>query len=276
MALIFESLKTSPRGLIDLSFDELDLSIECQRALEDQVYLMVDKQVAVGLIHMIQEDGFMYIYIKAEYRTRGYGRQGFEWAYGQMPLGKRKKIMTTYRQADCVSKNIARHWGFKRQFSSTHMVYKGETFETEALSIRPYNHDDYDQAHGMYALAFHKMRMAVGDFPESKVAPKNDRTRNGWAQTSQYRYIYSQDQEILGYGHCRDGEIKSVAIGVDHHRKGHGRRFIKGLCNIILEEGYGQVNLSCVQGNPAMALYQALGFQTLDEADYAVRIEGEV
>ena len=68
------------------------------------------------------------------------------------------------------------------------------------------------------------------------------------------------------YGHV-DDETPSLAIAVREGYRGRGRgtRLMWEMLALLKEEGFSQVSLSVQKANPAMRLYERLGFVTLSE-----------
>ena len=151
------------------------------------------------------------------------------------------------------------------------MKYSGSKFEITVLPVRGYCDEDYSTAHGMYARAFHEMRVRVGDFPNSIIEEPNDKMRNHWEKTSDERFVYIMNNEIVGYAHVEGNEIGSISIKPEMQGKGIGRDFVKYICNKLIDDGMAPIILFCVVGNWAKNLYTSLGFQEVYTADYSMK-----
>ena len=179
--------------------------------------------------------------------------------------------MSTYNCVDVMAKTFANKKGFMRKFSSTFMRYIGKSFDLPEISVRKYCDEDYEAAHELYAIAFHEMRMRVGDFPDSVVQKPSEEMRALWAKSANERLVYTIDGEIVGYAHFEGNEIGSIAIKSGYQGQGLGQNFVKYICNAILSDGYSSVDLYCVVGNKARLLYDLLGFQAIYTAEYAIK-----
>lgn len=70
------------------------------------------------------------------------------------------------------------------------------------------------------------------------------------------------------YGHIDDG-TPSLAISLlpGYRGRGIGTKLLSGLLSRLQKEGVHRVSLSVQKGNPAIRLYQRMGFRTVDERD---------
>lgn len=77
--------------------------------------------------------------------------------------------------------------------------------------------------------------------------------------------------EIKGYGYI-DEHTPEIAMAVfkEYRNQGIGTQLIKQMINLLQEKNYQQVSLSISKGNPAVHLYERMGFRTIagnDEDD---------
>ena len=83
------------------------------------------------------------------------------------------------------------------------------------------------------------------------------------------------DDKIIGcawarimndYGHLEEG-MPSIAISVlpAYRNQGVGTALLTGLFNRLQKQGYQAVSLSVQKANPAMHLYERLGFETVED-----------
>jgi ribosomal protein S18 acetylase RimI-like enzyme len=68
-----------------------------------------------------------------------------------------------------------------------------------------------------------------------------------------------------GYGFV-DGRSPELTIGVEpgHRGEGVGRALLEALCDSAREPGYPALSLSVELDNPALRLYESLGFERLE------------
>ena len=71
---------------------------------------------------------------------------------------------------------------------------------------------------------------------------------------------------IPAYGHIND-EIPELAISILPKFRGYGigTKLLKNLFNILRKNNYKRTSLSVQQDNPALRLYQRLGYEIIDE-----------
>ncbi len=250
---------------------DADFLLAFERNLSTLFAIRSDDQL-VGIAQL--EEGkraYLYVFVSPIYRCKGIGSKAIALCENKLISSGTEAIMTTYNCVDVMAKTFAHKNGFKRKFSSTFMRYSGKAFDLPELSIRKYCDEDYEAAHALYAIAFHEMRMAVGDFPDSVVEQPSDEMRALWGKTASERLVYTQDCEIVGYAHFEGNELGSISIKSQHQGKGLGQNFVKYICNAILSDGNTTVDLYCVVGNKARLLYDQLGFQAIYTAEYAIK-----
>ena len=257
------------------SFDfvgaDADFLLAFERKLST-IFAIRDDDQLVGIAQL--EEGkraYLYVFINPIYRSKGIGSKAIVLCENRLLGTGTEEVMSTYNCVDVMAKTFANKKGFMRKFSSTFMRYIGKSFDLPEISVRKYCDEDYEAAHELYAIAFHEMRMRVGDFPDSVVQKPSEEMRALWAKSANERLVYTIDGEIVGYAHFEGNEIGSIAIKSGYQGQGLGRNFVKYICNAILSEGYSSVDLYCVVGNKARLLYDLLGFQAIYTAEYAIK-----
>ncbi len=77
--------------------------------------------------------------------------------------------------------------------------------------------------------------------------------------------------EVKGYGHV-DEQTPEIAIALfgEYRDKGIGTRMMERMTALMKTEGYARVSLSIAKANPALRLYERLGFKIIaeNEEDY--------
>ena len=250
---------------------DADFLLAFERKLNTLFAIRVDEQL-VGIAQLEEEKrAYLYVFINPVYRSKGIGSKAIALCEHKLLSSGTEEVMATYNCADVMAKTFALRNGFTRKFSSTFMRYTGEAFDLPELSIRKYCDADYESAHELYAVAFHEMRMRVGDFPDSVVQKPSEEMRELWAKSANERLVYTVDGEIVGYAHFEGNEIASISIKSKYQGQGLGRNFVKYVCNAILSDGYSSVDLYCVVGNRARQLYDQLDFKAVYTAEYAIK-----
>ena len=79
-------------------------------------------------------------------------------------------------------------------------------------------------------------------------------------------WIRTFQGELKGCG-VVDEHTPEIAIALfeEYRGKGIGTQMMEQMIALMKSEGYTQVSLSITKGNPAIRLYERLGFQTIDE-----------
>ena len=238
--------------------------------------IYVDGELVGVLQFAIAKNAFLYIYVFPEFRKAGIGQGALRLCEEEIRSSGGERVSTLYR-ADCVAGRLfAGKSGYRRTYSMSYMEYSGARFAIKEQPIRYYRDEDYESAHEMYAKAFHEMRVAAGDFPDSVIEKPSGKMREYWDRTANERLVYTKDGRIIGYAHVTGAEIGSVAVGIPYQGHGIGRGFVKYICNKILEKGNDVVTLYCVAGNPAKRLYESLGFREKYVAENAVKSASEI
>jgi len=250
---------------------DADFLLAFERKLNTLFAIRADDQL-VGIAQLEEgKKAYLYVFINPICRSKGIGSKAITLCENKLLNSGTEEVMATYNCGDVMAKTFAQRNGFARKFSSTFMRYSGEGFDLPELSIRKYCDPDYESAHELYAVAFHEMRMRVGDFPDSVVQRPSEEMRELWATSANERLVYTLYGEIIGYAHFEGNEIGSISIKSKVQGQGLGRNFVKYICNAILSEGYSSVDLYCVVGNRARQLYDQLGFQAIYTAEYAIK-----
>jgi len=255
-----------------LGFEDVDAEFVKAFQNRENFYSVWNEKDLAGVLQVEEGDkAYLNVYINTPCRGRGIGDAALNLGEQILRDTGADKIMTAYRLDHCASKSFAEKHGYTRCFSSVYMEYSGNSFEMPFLSIREYTDDDYQSAHELYARAFHKMRVRVGDFLDSVVEQPNDSMREQWALTKKERLVYTQGSEIIGYAHVVGNEIGSISIRPEYQGQGFGRMFAKHIVNKALDRGYATVSLYCVVGNWAKRLYDSLGFRDTYTVEYAIK-----
>lgn len=250
--------------------EEADEFYEEVEENSDEVYAVGYGDETIGLAYIGNEGtDYLYVYLFREYRGRGLGYPAVCAAEKRLPPSV-KTVRTGYDAKDGIAKALAEKCGYKKKFSSSKMIYRGEAFDDPPLPVRKYRDEDYLEAWTLSAEAFHKMRLSTGCFPESQVGTPSDESRAYWLKTANERVVYESDGEIVGCAQICGEELDVVAIKISRQGEGLGRKFVKYLTNRILEQKVGAPVLWCVDGNvKARTLYESLGYREILRYEYA-------
>lgn len=226
---------------------------------------------AVGFVQIEPgEESFLMVFVAPQYRNQGIGETVLRYGEDKVCQAGTRKIHAYYHASCEESRKFAQKFDYVRQFSSALMKRAGEKFSVEAdWPIRPYRDEDYDQGQYLNACAFHKMRVSVGDFPDSVIGLPSEESRKNWSKDAANRFTYELGGEVVGQGRIEKNEIDSVSVRPDLQGRGIGEKLVKFLYNEICDRGYGEATLWCVSGNRARHLYDRLGFQEEYVATFA-------
>jgi len=152
---------------------------------------------------------------------------------------------------------LYRH-GYYRGHGALTMERRGEALPVGGFVFRAYEDADYPIWHRVYESAFWPMRAATGQLPLYWFPP-SERERQSLAADRENHYVLVAEGEIAAIGGVTGGK-PLVAVRHDLQRRGYGRAMMSFLVNTIMERGKPVVELGVVQGNPAIFLYESLGF----------------
>lgn len=271
----FEPFSESYRSVADeLTSDVIcgELRTALKTSDNEDVLALIHDGECVGLALAARgRTSFIHVYILPRFRGHGLGTKAVRALEAQLAGGEAARFMAAYTDKTEAFSRFAEGLGYKRSFASAYMEYRGARFDEDTLPMRQYRDDDYNTAFPLYARAFHEMRLRVGCFPNSVQEPESERTRAEWRETAGERYIYELDGRPAAVAHIANGDIGSIAVACELQGRGIGRRFMKRLCNTLLDEGAKSVTLYCVVGNRARELYDSLGFKALSTDVFAVK-----
>lgn len=277
--LVYERLELPLlRHADELLGEDAPNTIELRHSLaaEFETMYMVSNSAGqcVGLVQIVprKQTSFITVFVAPPHRRQGIGSAILHYAQARVMEFGTVQIMTDFISGSESATGFARHHGYNRSFSSAFMKHDKGKFILESMPARAYIDADYDQAHKLYAEAFHDMRMRVGDFPDSKVEQPSEKSRKAWCDDAENRYTYESCGQIVGHGHLEGNEIGSVSIRIDQQGKGIGRNFVKYLCNELYGKGHSEITLWCVTGNNARYLYDSLGFEAVFVSEFAKKL----
>ena len=224
-----------------------------------------------GVVQTLRgRNAFLYVYLLPPFRGRGLGREAASLLEEELRRGGAETIVTAWPAENGRAAAFAEKLGWRRTFRSACMVYDGGPLSLGEVPVRQYQDGDYDEAHALYADAFYRMRLSVGDFPHPAPRLPSGEERRRWAETAADRLVWQEGDELAAYVHLEPPEIASVAVKPALQGRGIGRRLVTYLVNDLLSRGHREVRLWCVVGNePARRLYDSLGFRETVRTAYA-------
>ncbi|MBD2864037.1 GNAT family N-acetyltransferase [Paenibacillus oceani] len=219
-----------------------------------------DQLVALGQMNEPAPQSYITVFVDPLLRRQGIGTAMVKYMESELRAGGTEKVRSSFRAGRPSSLAFAQKLGFDPYFSSAYMQRTGEPFPLEDIPARVYTDEDYIASQAFYAAAFHDMRVRVGRFPDSVIAPPSEKERRLWREEAEDRFVYEINGEIVAYSHISGNELSSISVRTDVQGRGIGRTFTRYLCNEIYRRGHTSVNLWCVVGNYARNLYDSLGF----------------
>lgn len=265
------TVNRTPNASAWLSFIAADADgefLSCVSLNDEDIYAVSCGEEMVGLALAAAGDpSFLYVYIFPPYRGRGFGTAATRHLEGK--LGK--AIQTCCRSDDAPALRFLTLMGYAREFTSSYMVYKGPTHALADGPIRPYTAANFETAHRLTAEAFHAMRLASGQFPNSTPEEADAETEREWNETAYRRFVFESDGAIVGLLELGDGILETVAVAPAFQKRGIGTYLIRYAVNRLWEEGHQEIGLYCVTNNPARYLYEKLGFTEQYRNVYAIK-----
>ena len=240
----------------------------CVAENDDAIYAISSADETVGLALVAKgAPSFLYVYIFPPYRNKGFGTA----ATHRLEEMLGDEIQTCCRYDDEIAGRFLCRMGYARKFVSSYMVCEGITHTLAEMPIRSYTAADFKTAHCLTAEAFHKMRLASGQFPDSVIEEPDVETENDWKETAHRRFVYETGGVVVGLLELGDGIIETVAVAPAYQKQGIGTDLVRFAVNFLMEEENTQVGLYCVAGNPARYLYEKLGFTEQYQNIYALK-----
>lgn len=234
----------------------------------EDIYAITSADVTVGLALAAKgEPSFLYVYIFPLYRGKGFGTA----ATRQLEEMLGKTIQTCCRFDDALAFRFLARMCYTQEFTSSYMLYNGPACALTEVPIRPFTATDFETAHRLTAEAFHAMRLASGQFPNSVIEEPDAETVKGWNETAHRRFVYESDGKVIALLELGDGIIETVAVAPAFQKWGIGTHLIRYAVNRLLEEGHQEIGLYCVTNNPARYLYEKLGFTEQYRNVYALK-----
>lgn len=73
---------------------------------------------------------------------------------------------------------------------------------------------------------------------------------------------------VRGYGNVDDATPEfALSVAERYRRLGIGTELMRKMLNLLRQRGYAQASLSVQKGNPAVRLYQRVGFRIIRKRD---------
>jgi len=149
--------------------------------------------------------------------------------------------------------------------------------------------EPHDGAHIRWALY-----TALSWNPARKLPPADEtlqhpealRYHRDWGRHGDFGVIATAGEDVVGVAYCRlfthedhghgyvDDETPEVAIGVrdDARGAGLGTRMLEQLAAVAAANGFRRLSLSVDRENPAVRLYERVGYRALSSDDAGIRM----
>ena len=246
------------RDLIDDAFVRED-ALDCLAQFPQYGFLALRGEDLIGVSVFTGNDAMtsFTMYVRRDARRAGIGTQIVNEMQRRMKDAGVQKAMCDYVREECVDAFAAKH-GYRCEFSSNFMRYRGGKLPAPEADIAPYRDEDYDRCQRIFAEAFHKMRVDVGMESELALPCAEDRESHNARRDD--IFVLRDGGEIVGALKLDGAEIDAIAVQIDRWGKGYGRQLCAYAVNALLDRGVSQITLWAVEGNPAKHLYEKMGF----------------
>jgi ribosomal protein S18 acetylase RimI-like enzyme len=147
------------------------------------------------------------------------------------------------------------------------------------MHIRPARHDDLDLLWGFLMIAAYEPDIAA-----AKAEPFVAKHLHGWKQSDDFGFVAELDESPVGAAWARhygrddnpfyvDARSPEVSIGVlaGVRRQGVGTKLLCGLIGEAESRGL-RLSLNVRETNPALRLYERLGFRRIPEQVHRNRV----
>ena len=115
---------------------------------------------------------------------------------------------------------------------------------------------------------------------EKTFEQRNNNIKEAIENDNEYHYIVYEENNIIkgfacygkgrGENYKNTGEVYSIYLEQENQRKGIGSKLIKKCFNILKKEGYKNIIIRCLKGNPSEFFYKSLGGKVIDKEDAVV------
>lgn len=208
----------------------------------------------------------IYIDVRKEFRRQGIGRKMYENLIANLDA-EHFDILS-----GCVweGKDDNSAYMFCRSLNAEdwqelyYMEYDGSAFDT-TIEMVPYRDEYYiDLARNKYE--------AWKDLAENygfNISAYSDRDRKTWLNDCQNSFVFMLDNEPVAMGSCgTDGHMHGLFVAPKCKGRGVGTQIVKYCTNRAIERGFNNVSLSVLSRNPAIKIYESLGFKTTCSEHY--------
>lgn len=265
MALSIKEYSKAYQSVIEaLITDDLYIRTNLINCLDEwpECGLVIERDceiIAVGVFTGVYPDKktSMTLYVKPSERRQGIGTLLLQSLEDNMRSKGVQKVVSDFKINDA-EKLFLYKQGYKHWFVSNLMAYCGEALSVPNYKILQYEDKDYEACHKVISRAFHEMRLSVGI--ESTLNASSEEGRIAYKKNGDNIFVLHNNDQIVAVVLLDGNEIDQLAVCVDQHGKGYGRALVSYAVNHLLSKGEKKINLWVVKGNPAMHLYQKIGF----------------
>ena len=213
---------------------------------------------AVGVAARTKNEGGrarMSAFIKKEYRLC---RIGTDLCSKMLDTMKADGVRTAFTDTtDEEAGGFIERLGFVHSYDSRFMRYRGD-IPAKVSGVALYDDSMFGAVAELLDTAFMPLRVQLGlDAPGWDAALR----RQEFSDRADDIFVYEEDGRILGVAMLDGAEIESVAVADSERGRGIGRTLVEHLIAELDLRGRG-AHLFVVEGNPALSLYESMGFYT--------------
>lgn len=217
------------------------------------------------------QSGYIYIYLKPEYRRRGIGQKIYYHCVPELTSAA-DSWWTDYAESEG-SDAFCRYVGFDEINANCLLKYDGKYEEVDHSCIRKYHDGDFEAASGIWDREYNRMKQEIG---EESSEHSNDREarRRIYHRNRDNIFVAEADGKVIGCGQLFEDNtgIGSLAVDREYQNQGYGRKILSYLVRECIRHGNEHPLLYCEPKNAkAMNLYLSSGFQVIRTDHYAVK-----
>lgn len=199
------------------------------------------------------------VWLKAGQLMTAAGQQQLLRALVRQASDQRLKLLTLDLPWQQQARPDVEQAGFRRWFSTSHLIYRGGSLPEPRLPFFPYDDSWYRPFQRLQSQAFYQLRQENDVEPYVLQPSMQDRI---WCtQNRRHIFLLQEGQGLIAAGYAGGGMLDQLVVDRDCRGRGYGKALVAYGVNRLLERGEIP-RLEVLDWNqPALGLYQRMGFE---------------